>query len=238
VVPGGGISKTGQWIACRPGFFLPVRVLLRLFRRLFLEKLMAARGGGRLAFFGNLRHLAGAKDFANYLRPLRKVEWVVYAKRPFAGPEAVLAYLSRYTHRVAIANSRLIACDDNGVTFKWKDYRIKGQSKQKVMTLAIPEFIRRFLIHVLPHGFHRIRHYGLFANARRVSNLTQLRELLGVTKQQDEVDTNDAANDNEEQMLAFPCPCCGGRMIVIETLIRGVQPRAPPPSQHIRTGTL
>ena len=237
VVPGGGIGKKGQWIACRPGFFLPVRVLSRLFRRLFLEKLMAAHDNGGLRFFGNLNHLAAPKNFADYLRPLRKVEWVVYAKRPFAGPDAVLAYLSRYTHRIAIANSRLIACDERGVTFKWKDYRIKGQSKQKVMTLTTPEFIRRFLIHVLPHGFHRIRHYGLFANARRAGNLTQLRELLGVIEQHHEVDTPDVANDNEEQTAAFPCPCCGGRMIIIETFERGVQPRAPP-SQQIRTGTL
>ena len=237
VVPGGGIGKTGQWIACRPGFFLPVRVLSRLFRRLFLEKLMAAHDNEQLRFFGNLRHLAATKNFADYLRPLRKTEWVVYAKRPFAGPEAVLAYLSRYTHRIAIANSRLIACNDNGVTFKWKDYRIKGQSKQKVMTLNTPEFIRRFLIHVLPPGFHRIRHYGLFANARRASNLTQLRELLGVITQHREVENvAEAANDNEERMLAFPCPWCGGHMIIIETFERNAQPRAPPEPQT-RTGT-
>ena len=144
VVPGGGISLDGEgWVNCRPGFFLPVRVLSRLFRRVFLEKLVAAHQAGRLQFFGDLRHLAEAKAFDDHLHPLRKVEWVVYAKRPFAGPQAVLAYLSRYTHRVAIANSRLISLNEAGVTFKWKDYRAKGRMRQKVMTLAVGEFIRR-----------------------------------------------------------------------------------------------
>jgi Putative transposase/Transposase zinc-binding domain len=164
IVPGGGISLDGQrWVSCRPGFLLPVRVLSRLFRRRFLEKLVAAHQAGRLSFFGDDTHLAEARCFAAYLAPLRKTEWVVYAKRPFGGPEAVLAYLSRYTHRVAIANSRLIAFDQQGVTFKWKDYRVEGPDRYKCMTLATDEFIRRFLIHVLPKGLHRIRHYGLFA---------------------------------------------------------------------------
>jgi len=238
VVPGGGIGLDGKtWVPCRPGFFLPVRVLSRLFRRLFLEKLVAAHQAGRLRFFGKHDHLVGVKDFDDYLRPLRNIDWVVYAKKPFAGPEAVLAYLSRYTHRVAIANSRLISCDNKGVTFKWKDYRQKGQTRHKTMTLATPEFIRRFLIHVLPHGFHRIRHYGLFANARRAGNLTQLRQLLGVVAKRQEAQSVEAANDNEPQILAHPCPCCGGRMIVIETFERGEQPRAPPTSQ-ISTGAL
>jgi len=173
---------------------------------LFLEKLTAAHNAGDLQFFSHHHHLADTKVFADYLRPLRKIEWVVYAKRPFAGPEAVLAYLSRYTHRVAIANSRLISCDDNGVTFKWKDYRAKGQTRHKLMTLATHEFIRRFLIHVLPLGFHRIRHYGLFANAARAKNLTRLRQLLGVSIQDSENKTADAANDNEPQIFAQPCP--------------------------------
>ncbi len=238
VVPGGGIAPDGkQWTSCRPGFFLPVRVLSRLFRRLFLEKLTAAHDAGRLQFFGNHRHLVDAGEFADYLRPLHNIDWVVYAKRPFAGPEAVLAYLSRYTHRVAIANSRLISCDNNGVAFKWKDYRDKGRTRHKVMTLATHEFIRRFLIHVLPQGFHRIRHYGLFANARRAGNLMRMRQLLGVAPQPAETGTeDDAANDNEPQLLSHPCPCCGGRMIIIETFERGEQPRAPPPP--IRTGTI
>ena len=237
IVPGGGISPDGeQWISCRPGFFLHVRVLSMLFRRLFLEKLVAAHEAGRLQFFGNHEHLADAKDFADYLRPVRKIDWVVYAKRPFAGPEAVLAYLSRYTHRVAIANSRLISSDNKGVTFKWKDYRAKGKTRHKTMSLATSEFIRRFLIHVLPQGFHRIRHYGLFANARRANNLKQLRKLLNVASLQQKPATDEPANDNEPQILAHPCSCCGGRMIVIETFERGEQPRAPPP--RIRTGTV
>src|SRR3984893_15853962 len=158
IVPGGGISLDGErWVACRPGFFLPVRVLSRLFRRLFLEKLTATHEEGRLKFFGDHATLADAQAFAAYLTPLRRAEWVVYAKRPFGGPQAVLAYLSRYTHRVAIANSRLIACDRTGVTFRWKDYRADGRERQKIMTLATGEFIRRFLIHVLPTGLHRLR---------------------------------------------------------------------------------
>ena len=242
VVPGGGISLDGKgWVSCRPGFFLPVRVLSRLFRRLFLEKLAAAHHAGHLRFFGDHHHLVEARAFDGFLAPLRKVEWVVYAKRPFAGPEAVFAYLSRYTHRVAIANSRLISSDDKGVTFKWKDYRAKGRVRHKVMTLEVDEFIRRFLIHVLPHGLHRIRHYGLFANGGRADNLTRARELLGVVAQQKETETADAApeavNDNEAQTLAHPCPCCGGPMIIIETFKRGARPRAPPPPRF-KTGTL
>ncbi len=162
------------------------------------------------------------------LAPLRKIDWVVYAKRPFAGPEAVLAYLSRYTHRVAIANSRLVASDDNGVTFKWKDYRAKGRARHKTMTLPAHEFIRRFLIHVLPQGFHRIRHYGLFANGGRTRNIARARELLGVLAPVIETDDIHTADDTEPLALAQPCPCCGGRMIIIETFERGAQPRAPP----------
>src|SRR5680860_389711 len=171
IVPGGGLSLDGQhWVACRSGFFLPVRVLSRLFRRLLLEKLSAAHHAGQLQFFGQHQHLADPRDFANYLAPLRQIDWVVYAKRPFAGPEAVLTYLSRYTLRVAIANSRLIACDKTGVTFRYKDYRRSGADRQQVMTLTTDEFIRRFLLHVLPRGFHRIRHYGLLAGATRKAN--------------------------------------------------------------------
>jgi hypothetical protein len=235
VVPGGGISPDGkEWVSCRPGFFLPVRVLSRLFRRLFLEKLVAAHEAGRLSFFGNLRHLADSQAFDAYHSPLRKIEWVVYAKRPFAGPEAVLAYLSRYTHRVAISNSRLINLDDNGVTFKWKDYRTKGRDRQKIMTLATDEFIRRFLIHILPQGFHRIRHYGLFANGGRADNLARARQLLAMPPP--EIRTDD---DAEPSALALPCPHCGGPMIIIETFERGQKPRghaprAPPPRKADR----
>jgi len=223
IVPGGGLSPDGErWISCRPGFFLPVRVLSRLFRRLVLAQLTAAHEAGRLHFFGDHAPLAQRHAFAAYLAPLRKVEWVVYAKRPFAGPEAVLAYLSRYTHRVAIANSRLLAVDDNSVTFRWKDYRAKGRERQKVMTLASGEFIRRFLIHVLPSGFHRIRHYGLFANGGRAENLARARDLLGVPTPQDEPRD---ANADEPLTHSPPCPCCGGRMIIIETFDRGSTPR-------------
>ena len=225
IVPGGGLSFDGErWVSCRPGFFLPVRVLSRLFRRLFLEKLMAAHEAGLLRFFGAQRLLSDQQAFANRLAPWRKTEWVVYAKRPFAGPEAVLAYLSRYTHRIAIANSRLVALDGNAVTFKWKDYRAKGRQRYKTMTLVAHEFIRRFLIHVLPHGFHRIRHYGLFANGYRAENLARARRLLAVPTP----DTANREDDAEPQALAYPCPCCGGPMIIVETFERGAQPRAPP----------
>jgi predicted Zn-ribbon and HTH transcriptional regulator len=221
IVPGGGISLDGQrWVACRPGFFLPVRVLSRLFRRLFLERLTAAHK--QLQFFGRYAPLADAQAFATYLAPLRKTEWVVYSKRPFGGPSAVLAYLSRYTHRVAIANSRLIALDDNGITFRWKDYRIEGRDRYKVMTLPTDEFIRRFLIHVLPRGFHRIRHYGLLAKTSCADNIARARELLAVPKHQAQpADATDGTDPH-------PCPHCGGCMIIIETFERGSMPRHRP----------
>ena len=234
IVPGGGISPDGErWIACRPGFFLPVRVLSRLFRRLFLELLAAAYLAGLLQFFGSRAALADPKTFKQYLAPLRKAEWVVYAKRPFGGPEAVLAYLSRYTHRVAIGNSRLIAFNDAGVTFKWKDYRASQQQRAKVMTLAVDEFIRRFLIHVLPSGFHRIRHYGLFANGGRAENIARARQLLDVPEPPRQPDDTGCSGDGEPQPSSYPCPCCGGRMIVIETFERGCTPRHQP-TQRIR----
>ena len=234
IVPGGGISLDGErWVSCRPGFFLPVRVLSRLFRRLFLEKLVAAHQAGRLSFFGDYAHLAEAQSFATYLAPLRKVEWVVYAKRPFGGPEAVLAYLSRYTHRVAIANSRLIALDERGVTFKWKDYRIEGRERYQQMTLATDEFIRRFLIHVLPKGLHRIRHYGLFAKGACAGNIARARELLAVANSQGK-STGATVEPNKPT-----CPCCGGRMVTIEVFARGAAPRHRPtaPATVIRIDT-
>jgi Putative transposase len=228
IVPGGGLAPDGQrWIACRPGFFLPVRVLSRLFRRLFLERLVAAHHAGHLQFFGEHAPLAERDAFRRYLAPLRKAEWVVYAKRPFAGPEAVRAYLSRYTHRVAIANSRLVALDDAGVTFRWKDYRAKGRERAKLMTLAVDEFIRRFLIHVLPDGFHRIRHYGLLANGGRADNIARARQLLDVPAIESDAGDEHAADDGEARTLSYPCPCCGGRMIVIETFERGDVPYRP-----------
>jgi hypothetical protein len=232
IVPGGGIALDGKnWVSCRPGFFLPVRVLSRLFRRLFLDKLVAAHQAGQLQFFGHHAPLTDARAFAAYLAPLRNVEWVVYAKRPFGGPKAVLAYLARYTHRVAISNSRLIALDNNGVTFKWKDYRVEGRDRYKVMTLATHEFIRRFLSHVLPPGFHRIRHYGLFANTSRADNIARSRELLAVPKPKS--NASDSAAIEEPPTLAHPCPCCGGRMIIIETFERGRVPRYRPTAPMI-----
>ncbi len=239
IVPGGGISADDkEWIDCRPGFFLPVRVLSRLFRRLFLEKLAAAHNAGRLKFFGEHAGLAEKGAFAAHLAPLRKINWVVYAKPPFGGPEAVLAYLSRYTHRVANANSRLVTLDDRGVTFTWKDYRAKGRDRQKLMTLATDEFIRRFLIHVLPHGFHRIRHYGLFANGGRSEKLARARQLLQVPTQ-DDTEPGIDDHDPEAQTFVQPCPSCGGLMIIIETFEPGYTPpgyapRAPPPGKADR----
>ena len=237
IVPGGGLSIDGeQWIHCRPGFFLPVRVLSRLFRRLFLERLSQTYQAGELKFFGEHRSLTSTQNFDNWIKPLQKIEWVVYAKRPFAGPEAVLAYLSRYTHRVAIANSRLLKFNDQGVTFKWKDYRGKQQFRHKTMTLKTDEFIRRFLIHVLPSGFHRIRHYGLLANSGRRENLKRARELLIDKTDDDDDDANDQSAIDSAQAKESPepipatyiCPDCGNPMVIIECFERGQQPRAPP----------
>ena len=223
IVPGGGIAPDGsRWISSRPGFLLPVRVLGKLFRRLFLSRLVALHDAGRLAFFGTMAHLADRRAFLRHLAPVRKKRWVVYAKAPFAGPEAVLAYLSRYTHRVAISNSRLIAFNASGVTFRYKDYRRDGPDRQQVMTLATDEFIRRFLLHILPRGFHRIRHYGLLAGSARNTSLVRARELLNVV-----VPPDDGAPDEPDDFRP-PCPCCGGRMIVIEVFERWGQPRGPP----------
>jgi hypothetical protein len=237
IVPGGGLSLDGErWVACRPGFFLPVRVLSKLFRRLFLEQLCEAHRTGKLQFFGEHQSLAEQKDFTDWLKPMRQIDWAVYAKRPFAGPAAVLAYLSRYTHRVAIANSRLIAMDEQGVTFKWKDYRAKERVRHKTMTLAPDEFMRRFLLHVLPAGFHRIRHYGLIANTTRKDNLARARELLidekTIESMNAETDAVDAA-DGGDASATYVCPDCGAAMIIIETFERGQLPRAPPNRSNV-----
>ncbi len=232
IVPGGGISPDGRsWVAGRPRFFLPVRVLSRLFRRLFLEMLVAAHAAGRLHFFNDHAALADQATFDRYLNPLRNIEWVVYAKAPFAGPQAVLAYLSRYTHRVAISNRRLIAADHRGVTFTWKDYRVDGPTRYKTMTLPAHEFIRRFLIHVLPKGFHRIRHYGLLANGNRAANVARARQLLAVKDHAPEAENP----TDETSPPAHPCPSCGGPMVIIETFAPGQitvyhRQRAPPHS--------
>lgn len=230
IVPGGGLSLDGErWVACKPGFFLSVKVLSRLFRRRLLEALSQAHGMGQLQFFGEYAHLSETSAFAEWLAPLRKCEWVVYAKRPFAGPEAVLAYLSRYTHRVAIANSRLLTMDERGVTFRWKDYRAKGRTRHKTMTLSPDEFIRRFLLHVLPSGFHRIRHVGLLANGERRNHLARIRELLKAASVH--VDTQKAIAEAPETTLqpTFVCPDCGAAMMIIEILARKPLIRAPPP---------
>jgi hypothetical protein len=224
IVPGGGLSPDGErWIACRPGFFLPVRVLSRLFRRRFLEALELAHRNRQLQFFGEYTGLADPATFARWLAPLRTCEWVVYAKRPFAGPKAVLEYLSRYTHRVAISNQRLLAFDERGVTFRWKNYRAKGRTRYKTMTLETGEFMRRFLLHVLPGGFHRIRHYALLANPVRRASLAKMRGLLHVAPAIDpSPDTTIATRP------VFICRHCGAPMIVIDVLARSAPIRAPP----------
>ena len=233
IVPGGGISLDGtRWIACRPNFFLSVRVLSRLFRRLVLEKLAIAHQAGELQFFGQHASLTNAQAFATYLAPLRNKEWVVYSKRPFGGPEEVLRYLARYTHRVAISNSRLISLDNKGVTFKWKDYRLEGTERyNKVMTLPTNEFVRRFLMHVLPQGFHRIRYYGFLTPQSRAKNIARIRELLAVPLiPVDAIKATSARPEEqkEPQAAEHPCPCCGSRMHIIETFLRGQQPKNRP----------
>lgn len=246
IVPGGGISlapvagghpKAQQgaerWVPCRRNFFLSVRVLSRLFRRLFLEGLVRLHEAGDLAFFNDLAHLDDASRFHEYLLPLRRKDWVVYAKQPFAGPEQVLAYLARYTHRVAISNRRLISVDDGRVAFRWKDYRENGRSKHKVMRLDAGEFMRRFLMHVLPDGFHRIRHYGLFANGHRAQKLERCRKLLDVPA---EAKTSASENSpNADPAEPPPCPCCGGRMRTVQTFERGSAPRTFAPAMSFDT---
>jgi len=235
IVPGGGLAPDGKsWIACRTGFFLSVRVLSRLFRRRFLEELLRLHQAGKLRFFGEHAALADAQVFKAWLAPVRRCEWVVYAKRPFAGPQAVLAYLSRYTHRVAISNSRLITFDEHGVTFKWKDYRVKngskGRTRHKTMTLEPGEFMRRFLLHVLPGGFHRIRHYGLLANGCRKASLALVRAFLDAPA----VPAR-AADGGAVQIPppTFVCWHCGCAMAILQTFTRGHGPaiRAPPSGQ-------
>jgi Putative transposase/Transposase zinc-binding domain len=240
IVPGGGFSLDGKsWVECRPDFFLSVRVLSRLFRRLLLDKLAGAHKAGQLEFFGKHAKLADAKLFTAYLAPLRNREWVVYSKRPFGGPEEVLRYLARYTHRVAISNRRLIACDGKGVTFKWKDYRIEGAERYKTMMLDTDEFIRRFLMHVLPEGFHRIRSYSLLASGQRAENVARARALL--MPPIIPVDAIKAASTStaKPQTADHSCPCCGGRMVVIERFEPGATPhhRPSPQTATIRIDT-
>ncbi len=228
IVPGGGLALDGRrWVSSRPAFLLPVRVLGKLFRRLFLTRLLALHEAGLLQFFGEHRGLADRRAFQRHLAPVRKARWIVYAKPPFAGPEAVLAYLSRYTHQVAISKRRLLALDETGVTFRYKDYHREGADRQRTMTLSANEFIRRFLLHVLLKGFHRIRHYGLLASAGRQANVARARELLGVAP----ITPTPPPTEAEPATSPEPyrtCPCCGGRMIVLEVLAGVAQPRGPP----------
>lgn len=235
IVPGGGLSVDGtSWITSHKTFFLSVRVLSRLYRRFILEGLAKLHKAGELQFFGAHAELADPAVFGAFLRPLRKIDWVVYAKEPFAGPKAVLAYLSRYTHRIAISNSRLIRFDADNVTFRVKNYRVKGTGRQTTMTLATSEFIRRFLIHVLPKGQHRIRHYGFYGNGNRAANIARIRGLLGA-KTPNRGDTNDTRKGEEDhahRTLALPCPCCGGRLIIVDIFAPAQHSRAPPKPQR------
>lgn len=233
IVPGGGLSTDGaKWISSRRNFFLSVRVLSRLYRRLILEGLAKRHKAGKLHFFGEHAGLVDRTAFDTFLQPLRQIDWVVYAKEPFAGPKAVLAYLSRYTHRIAISNSRLIRFDERSVTFRVKDYRLKGAGRHTSMTLTTPEFIRRFLIHVLPKGQHRIRHYGFYGNGNRAANIARIRHLLGVRAFEQDQDNNTSPTVEPPRVLALPCPCCGGRLIIVKTIAPTQHPRAPPRSQR------
>jgi Putative transposase/Transposase zinc-binding domain len=237
IVPGGGLSQDGKrWVAARPKYLLPVKVLSRLFKRRMLEELAKAHAATELRFFNGHAALSERPAFTAFLKPLRRLKWVVYAKEPFAGPEPVLRYMARYTHRVAISNRRLVSADDDGVAFRWKDYRLDGPDRWKTITLNPHEFIRRFLIHVLPKGFHRIRHYGLFANGNRVANIARARELLNVPPRVKGADEEKAAAD-DPRVLPCPCPRCGGRMIIIETFAAGMQPTSWPEAIPIRIDT-
>jgi hypothetical protein len=233
VVPGGGVAPNGErWVSCRPGFFLPVRVLSRLFRRLFIAQLQLAFDAGELQFFNSLEALSSRVAFAKHLAAPSRAEWVVYAKPPFGGPIQVLEYLGRYTHRVAISNNRLREFSDGFVTFAWKDYR--HESRNKTMCLDAHEFIRRFLLHVLPSGFQRIRHYGLLANRYREVRLNQCRDLLAAPAPVVvEIDVEDY-RDRYQRLTGVSlrdCPHCGrGQMVRIETFLPGTLPRGPPPT--------
>ncbi len=233
IVPGGGLSTNGtRWIACRKNFFLSVRVLSRLYRGLILDGLAKLHSAGRLHFFGDHAELVDHAAFVAFLKPLRKIDWVVYSKEPFAGPKTVLAYLSRYTHRIAISNSRLIRFDAGSVTFKVKNYRVDGPKRHTNMTLDTAEFIRRFLIHVLPKGQHRIRHYGFYGNGNRAANIARIRGLLEAKtpNRKDAGNTGESDDNQYPRVLALPCPCCGGQLIIINTFESMRHPRAPPRS--------
>ena len=236
IVPGGGLSPDGaRWVAARSNFLVHVNVLARLFRGKMLAMLVAAHGAGQLTFFNRHAGLADKKTFKCFIAPLRHIDWVVYCKAPFAGPEQVLRYLSRYTHRVAVSNRRLVAADDCAIAFRWKDYRIDGPDRWKTMRLHPHEFIRRFLMHVLPKGFHRIRHYGLFASANRANSIAKARALLDVAPPAAEPQQQPDVAPDAPRVPSRPCPCCGARMIVIEVFARGCQPRWRPTPLRIDT---
>jgi len=243
IVTGGGISPDGsRWVGSQPDYLVPVEVLSSLFRGRMLAMLIEAHDAGRLQFFGNCKHLAAKGAFKAYLGPLWKTNWFVYAKRPFAGPEQVLAYLSRYTHRVAISNSRLISADQSGVTFKYKDYRLEGPERYKTMTLEPGEFIRRFLLHVLPKGFHRIRHYGLLANGAitRAEKLARARQLIAAAPRVGPPQLSHSGLSADLPLspeIDHPCPQCGSRMVIIEMFGEGATPRhrPSPPVASINT---
>jgi len=240
IVPGGGLSPDGtSWVASRGNFLVHVKVLARKFRGKLLAMLGQAHAEGRLKFFNTHAGLADARMFKRFIGPLRHAKWIVYCKAPFAGPEQVLRYLSRYTHRIAISNRRLVSLDDGGIAFRWKDYRQEGLARWKTMTLAVPEFIRRFLIHVLPKGFHRIRHYGLLANGNRAESIARARELLGQLPRVMEPEEKKAAAPDEPRVAPCPCPRCGARMLVIEVFAKGCKPRwrPAPASPAIRIDT-
>ncbi len=232
IVPGGGLSPDGDiWIASRGNFLVHVHVLARMFRGKVLAMLKEAHAAGRLQFFNTHAGLADPNTFKRFLGPLHRSHWIVYCKAPFAGPEQVLRYLSRYTHRVAISNRRLVAAGDGHVAFRWKDYRVEGAQRWKTMQLSAVEFIRRFLIHVLPKGLQRIRHYGLLANANRCKALERARELLSVPKPEMPAEAAATTGADAPRDWPTPCPCCGARMVVIEFFARGTTPRhrASPP---------
>jgi hypothetical protein len=237
IVPGGGLSLDGtRWVAAHSDFLMHVNVLARLFRGKMLAMLRDAHRAGQLNFFNSHAGLADKRTFKRFIAPLRRIKWVVYCKAPFAGPEQVLRYLSRYTHRVAISMGRLVADDDGGIAFRWKDYRIDGPARWKTMRLHPHEFIRRFLLHVLPKGFHRIRHYGLFAGTAKAKHIATARKLLDVPAP--DLSAADAGSNDPNDALK-QCPCCGGRMRIIERFNRGETPRHRPSATPgaIRTDT-
>jgi len=236
IVPGGGLALDGaRWVAARSDFLVHVNLLARLFSGKMLAMLVNAHAAGQLNFFNRHAGLANKKTFKRFLAPLRHIKWVVYCKAPFAGPQQVLRYLSRYTHRVAISNRRLIAADDNAIAFRWKDYRVNGPGRWKTMRLHPHEFIRRFLLNVLPKGFHRIRHYGLFASTNRAESIATARALLDVAPPAGDPQQQPDVAPGAPRVLPCPCPRCGARMIVIEVFAPGCEPRWRPTPIRIDT---